>query len=104
MYNNLNELAVKLRCTFTVIQHKCKLLEEEWKVHVSCYRRLDGVLRRYYHLESGHTQQLALLIPELDSIGYLIHLGRLYRQVASRLASFLDTTVFQTQHMLEDMK
>lgn len=29
---------------------------------------------------------------------------RLYRQVAGKLASFLDTTVFQTQHMLEELK
>lgn len=53
-----------------MIQHKCKLLEEEWKVHMSCYQRFDAVLRRYYHLEDAHAKQLMLLIPELDSIGY----------------------------------
>lgn len=50
-------------------QHKSKLLREELSIHATCYRRLDAVLRRYYHLENGHAQQLALLIPELDSIG-----------------------------------
>ena len=59
-----------MRYAIESIQHKIKLLEEEQKAHLKCYRRLDAVLRRYYHLENGHAQQLALLIPELDSIGY----------------------------------
>jgi hypothetical protein len=89
-----------------LIQHKSRVFDEEWKLHLTCYRQLDSVMRRYYHLENGHAQQLSLLIPELDSIGFMYNniSYRFYKPVANKLASYLDTRIYQTKHMLDDFR
>lgn len=71
-------------------------------MHALSYRQLDNVLRRYHNIESSHCQQLATLVPELDNVNsmYFTKSRRFYRQIAGKLASYLDTTVFQTRHML----